>query len=285
MTDAVENVIGGAKLLDKGYRILYEQDVATIIDQDGNEFLQATKSVGNLFYFDEGSTMSASDHESDTNRSCGDSMSDSDESDHDVSGPTSNAHDMSGPTSNGPSPLSLRADLWHQKFGHLGHRNVELTLRRAGIHAGSGTTKCDACLTGAAKQSPFSVASSPASAPFEIISSDVCGPVTPPSLGGCRYFVVLIDHYTDMLWTKSVRRKSETEDWVKEIILKNERRTTHRVRTFRSDPGGEFVSREFTKFLRQRGIEIQRSTTATPQQNGKAERTIGTLLRTSEPCS
>ena len=46
---------------------------------------------------------------------------------------------------------------------------------------------------------------------------------------------------------------------------------------FRSDNGGEFISTEFTKALEEVGIERQLAAPYAHQQNGKAERAMGTL--------
>ena len=45
------------------------------------------------------------------------------------------------------------------------------------------------------------------------------------------------------------------------------------LKAFRDDKGGEYMSNEWERFMLEHGIERQRTTRATPQQNGVAEHT------------
>ena len=56
-----------------------------------------------------------------------------------------------------------------------------------------------------------------------------------------------------------------------------ENATGLRVRTLRSDNGGEYVSHDFTKFCADRGIFHQFTNPYTPAQNGISERLNRTL--------
>lgn len=51
--NAVENIMCGAEILAKGYTITYGGDSATIFNREGEEFLRADRSIGNLFYFED----------------------------------------------------------------------------------------------------------------------------------------------------------------------------------------------------------------------------------------
>ena len=35
---------------------------------------------------------------------------------------------------------------------------------------------------------------------LELIHTDLCGPITPNSLGGSRFFMLIIDDYSQMTW-------------------------------------------------------------------------------------
>jgi len=45
-----------------------------------------------------------------------------------------------------------------------------------------------------------------------------------------------------------------------------------KIKTLRSDNGGEFTSKEFNNFCREAGIKRELTTSYNPQQNGVAER-------------
>ena len=49
-----------------------------------------------------------------------------------------------------------------------------------------------------------------------------------------------------------------------------------------SDAGGEYKSDTFDLMLKNKGIKILKSTPHTPQQNGRAERFIQTIMEKSE---
>jgi len=50
------------------------------------------------------------------------------------------------------------------------------------------------------------------------------------------------------------------------------------VKILRSDGGGEYVGRDFQQFLKNRGMEHQRSAPFVSQQNGRSERSNRTLM-------
>src|SRR5258706_2229529 len=52
----------------------------------------------------------------------------------------------------------------------------------------------------------------------------------------------------------------------------------HVLREFQSDNGGEYIGSDFKAYLKLSGIHHRTSTAYTPQQNGKAERSICTIL-------
>ena len=57
-----------------------------------------------------------------------------------------------------------------------------------------------------------------------------------------------------------------------------ERQSEHVVKVFRTDNGGEYISKAFDDFLNKHGIARQTSSPYTPQQNGVAERANRTIV-------
>ena len=57
-----------------------------------------------------------------------------------------------------------------------------------------------------------------------------------------------------------------------------EKYTSFSIQTLRTDGGGEYINDAFTAYLSIMGIERQRTTAYTPQQNGVAERMNRTLM-------
>jgi len=57
-----------------------------------------------------------------------------------------------------------------------------------------------------------------------------------------------------------------------------ENQTSMKIKTLRSDNGGEFLCKKFDDFLHECGMERQTSAPYTPQQNGVVERTNRTIM-------
>ena len=91
--------------------------------------------------------------------------------------------------------------LWHSRFGHLSfHTLKEMSRKRLveGLPAINIPSKLyRSCIFGKHYRTSFlKVSTFQASEPLELIHADICGPITPPTLGGSRYFLLIIDDYS-----------------------------------------------------------------------------------------
>ena len=192
-------------------------------------------------------------------------------------------------------------ELWHQRFGHLGHNNLKLLKDREmvdGLHMDPThiddecRKNCEGCAMGKQHRLPFSTKTATSSTKLlELIHSDVCGPMNIPSIGGSRYFVTFIDDFSRYVTVYMMEKKSEVFYRFKDYITLIENRTgtkvkqvnfeNQTVKRFRSDNGGEYTSKEFENFCRGRGIKLEPTIPYTPQQNGVAERMNRTLTETA----
>ena len=75
-----------------------------------------------------------------------------------------------------------------------------------------------------------------------------------------------------------MRDKSENFDKFKEFKNEVENQLNKKIKVLRSDRGGEYLSTEFTSFLRDCGIVSQLTPPGTPQWNGVSERRNRTLM-------
>jgi transposase InsO family protein len=117
-----------------------------------------------------------------------------------------------------------------------------------------------------------------ATKPLEIVHSDVCGPMRTTSSGGARYVVTYIDNFSRKVWVYLLKSKGECLEKFKEFKALVEKQLEYKIKVFRSDNGGEYISKRFQGFLKAHGIEKQTSTPYRPQQNGVAERANRTLM-------
>ena len=80
------------------------------------------------------------------------------------------------------------------------------------------------------------------------------------------------------MWTILLKTKDEAFEKFKRFKTLVEKETQHKIKTFRTDRGGEFVSLEFQDYCDKNGINRQLTAPYTPQQNGVVERRNRTLL-------
>lgn len=92
--------------------------------------------------------------------------------------------------------------LWHRRLGHPSSGKMKRILG-ANLYLESITGasvpdwSCEPCILAKHHKRKFpKLSQSRASAPLQLIHSDVCGPVSTNSLGGGRYFVSFIDDYS-----------------------------------------------------------------------------------------
>ena len=119
------------------------------------------------------------------------------------------------------------------------------------------------------------------SKPLKLVHSDVCGKMGQKSLGGAEYFLTLLDDKTHHAWVYPLKTKDQVFEFFKQWQAEVENFTGQRVRTLRTDNGGEFTSKCFQAHLKACGIRHELTIPKTPEQNGVAERLNRTLVETT----
>ena len=179
------------------------------------------------------------------------------------------------------------SDLWHFRYAHLNHDDVKKlgAGMASGISIGTNTSRedrkllCVPCQVGKGHRMPINrERNSTAMSIMELVHSDLCGPVSPPSLGGSRYVLTLTDDYSRASWILFLKSKAEVSDQVQSWITLVENQFGVRVKRIRTDRGGEYINSILNKYFRSKGINHQKTVAYTPQQNGVAERLNRTLF-------
>ena len=180
-----------------------------------------------------------------------------------------------------------KADLWHQRFGHLGIsglRKLQIDDMVTHLDLGKHTELefCEGCVYGKQHRDAFPTkGATRATKLLELIHSDVNGFMRTTSHGGAKYFVTFIDDFSRKTFVYFMQQKSEVFSKFKIFKALVEKQTGLDIQKLRSDNGGEYTSKAFTKFCEHHGIERQFSTPYTPQQNGVAERKNRTLFESA----
>jgi gag-polypeptide of LTR copia-type/Integrase core domain/GAG-pre-integrase domain/Zinc knuckle len=172
-------------------------------------------------------------------------------------------------------------DLWHERFGHLGEANLKLLKEKNmvnGFHpSASKLMPCFGCSEGKQTRLPSSKREQESTAILDLVHTDICGPISPTSIGGSRYFITFTDDFSRKCWTYCLKTKDEALDKFKVFTNLVETKSGVKLKCLRSDNGGEYTSKAWKDFCIERGIEQTFSAPYSPNQNGVAERLNRTL--------
>ena len=115
------------------------------------------------------------------------------------------------------------SELWHCRFSHLHYRALP-TLREmvSGIpdlpdeHEGV----CKGCALGKNCKHSFPSSNRRSKGILDLVHSDICGPMSVPSLGGYLYFAPFIDDFSRRTWIYFLKNKDEVYSKFQEFKLK-----------------------------------------------------------------
>nr|GEV46704.1 retrovirus-related Pol polyprotein from transposon TNT 1-94 [Tanacetum cinerariifolium] len=173
--------------------------------------------------------------------------------------------------------------LWHMRYGYLNFGDLKL-LSSKGMVKGLDQINhpnqvCEGCLLGKHAKSLFlKESTSRAKEPLQLIHTDLCGPITLPSHGKNLHFMLFIDDYSRKTWVYFLNEKSQAFEAFKKFKPIVEKEKGLKIKSMRSDRGGEFLSKEFKIFCEDNGIRRFLTAPYSPQQNGVVERKNRTIL-------
>ena len=173
------------------------------------------------------------------------------------------------------------SELWHRRYAHLHYRALPALPRMV-----SGIPKlqvehdgiCRGCVLGKNVRSPYPSSDNRSKGILDLVHSDVCGPMAVESMSGCLYFLTFIDDYSRKTWIFPMKAKGEVFSRFKEFKAEVENLTERKIKTLRSDNGGEYTSGDFTDFCKEAGIKREYTVPYNPQQNGVVERKNRAIL-------
>ena len=172
------------------------------------------------------------------------------------------------------------ATLWHRRMGHLNSNSLNLlkNVGSNGVEFGGPVPDCGICAVGKSHQLAHpKTANNKVERAFQLVMTDLMGPMLPEALGGFKYVCKISDEYTR--WTEIYLLKTKDgtlhafQSYVQSTVIPG----GVRVERVRADKGGEFIGNEFKSYCRQTGILLELASTNTPQQIGLSERVGRTL--------
>ncbi|KAE8218105.1 hypothetical protein CF319_g7952 [Tilletia indica] len=175
--------------------------------------------------------------------------------------------------------------LWHRRLAHPGNDSIAACAKRGKIvgltesqvrSMGKHMQMCNTCVETRQTRARFRKKSKrKMRAPNELIVVDIVGPFV--EIAGFKYFLTVVDAYSRRNWIFMMKSKAEAFEIIRTHCAFMERQRGNKVRTIRSDNGGEFTSNEAKAWARANGIEWQYTTPYTSIQNGIAERMNRTI--------
>ncbi|CAI7881259.1 unnamed protein product [Closterium sp. NIES-53] len=175
----------------------------------------------------------------------------------------------------------------HRRMGHVALPILQQLVKNemvAGIRVKGEPDEvlgCPTCMQAKFTRYTFSSSETSAKAPLDEVVMDVVGPL---KLGaaGAEYFLTIVDVYTRMTWVCVLSKKGDVAETVKTDWLPMvERQQDRLVKAIRTDRGGEFLSKEFSLWLKKNGIRHSLTMPYSPAMNGIAERANRTITETA----
>ena len=138
---------------------------------------------------------------------------------------------------------------------------------------------CDGCVLGKHHRKPFpQVSSFRAEKCLELVHTDLCGHISPKTVGGASYFLLVVDDYSRFMWVEMLKTKGQALECFKKVKARAELECNNKLKALRTDRGGEFMSNLFSVFCDEGGIKHYTTTPYSPQQNGVVERRNQTVV-------
>ncbi|XP_066358495.1 uncharacterized protein [Miscanthus floridulus] len=100
---------------------------------------------------------------------------------------------------------------------------------------------------------------------LELVHGDLCGPITPATNDGRRYFLLLVDDCSHYMWMQLLTSKDKGAEAIKKFKAPAEEESGKKLRVLRTDRGNEFTSVEFAAYCAGQGAVRHHTTPYLPQ--------------------
>src|SRR6202522_4108982 len=170
----------------------------------------------------------------------------------------------------------------HKKFGHIAHSAIKYAITNSQVTGveldfDSKPEFCEACAKAKSIRLPFPKESETRAEIFgERVHWDLWGPASVKSLNGHHYVAARIDDATRQTKLYFQEKKSQTYNSYLKDEAYIETPTGNRIKSCRSDRGGEFLTTRFVNHQDLKGTKRELTVHDSPPQNGVSERGMRT---------
>ena len=178
-------------------------------------------------------------------------------------------------------PRAESAELWHNRLGHPGAAILEEMETNGSIKVlpqKEPPKVCEPCEFGKSHRSARNKGpGSRATRPFELLHTDMWGPIKPPAPGGFGYAILYVDDFSRFRKTYLMKRKSDAASTLVRYLAEFPAKRQERIERIRADSALEYTSGTFKQLCDSKGIAQEFSAPYNQWQNGVAERSWRTL--------
>jgi Reverse transcriptase (RNA-dependent DNA polymerase)/Pol polyprotein, beta-barrel domain/gag-polypeptide of LTR copia-type/GAG-pre-integrase domain len=184
--------------------------------------------------------------------------------------------------------LSSRAsiEIWHRRLGHIHYDSIRHMVNKDLVRgmeippdSKEPSAICSPCVEGKHVRTPIPKETSMrADTVLGRIFSDIWGPAPILTPSNERYYALFIDDKSRRISVSLIKHKSDTFAEYKSFVARAENETGRHVVALRTDGGGEYSSKEFQTYLKEKGQKHELTNPDTPPENGVAERANGYIM-------
>ena len=166
-------------------------------------------------------------------------------------------------------PRALSLEDWHRVLGHVNKSDL---LKLESVVSDMKITNkddfmCEPCILSKQFVTRNREADERATAPFQLVHSDLAGPIEQTAREGFRYAMNFVDDFSSCIFVYFLKNKSDAARALQKF-LGDSAPYGKVVKIIRSDNGGEYTAGEFEDIILQNNIEHERSSPDSPHQNG-----------------
>ena len=138
------------------------------------------------------------------------------------------------------------SELWHRKLAHI-HYGALPKLNK--LVSGNPDVQshhdgvCLGCESGKKTRGPFPSSKNKTYDILHLIHSDIWGPMPMHFVGGHLYYSTFIEDFSRKTWIYYLKHKDGAFETFKEFKALIENQSGKRIKVFRSDDGGEYMSK------------------------------------------
>ena len=131
---------------------------------------------------------------------------------------------------------------------------------------------CSTCDVSKRHKEPFPGHFPPATRKLDYLHIDLCGPISPPSESGFRYFLRAVDGYSHFVWVRFMAFKSNVNDIIQNLFTFIENESGEKICHLVTDNGTEFKNNSLNSYYSSKGIAHLTTAPYHPENNPFAER-------------